>query len=76
MLIPTKALKIAVTGTALVCALGGLMFTTLAEGTEYYLHVDEVMENRNAWADKPPDRRATGVPTADWRSQGDRGLHH
>lgn len=52
MLIPAKALKTAVTCTALVGALAGLMFTTLAEGTEYYLHVDEVTENRTAWADK------------------------
>jgi cytochrome c-type biogenesis protein CcmE len=52
MVTRTRALKIAVTCTALVCALGGLMLTTLAEGTEYYLHVDEVLDNRNAWADK------------------------
>jgi cytochrome c-type biogenesis protein CcmE len=52
MLSRTKILNIALSCTALVCALGGLMYTTLAEGTEYYLHVDEVLENRDAWAGK------------------------
>ena len=52
MLTRTKILKIVMTCTALVCALGGLMYTTLAEGTEYYLHVDEVMEKRDAWVGK------------------------
>ena len=36
----------------LVGALGGLMYTSLAEGTEYYKHVDEVMVDQAAWQDK------------------------
>ena len=36
----------------LTAALGGLMYTTLAEGTEYYIHVDEVMQDRAAWQGK------------------------
>ena len=28
------------------------MYTTLSEGTEYYIHVDEVMQNPSAWEDK------------------------
>ena len=48
----TKALKIALTCVVLAAALGGLMYTTLAEGTEYYIHVDEVMQDPGAWKGK------------------------
>jgi cytochrome c-type biogenesis protein CcmE len=47
-----KALKIVMTCVVLAAALGGLMYTTLAEGTEYYIHVDEVMQNPTAWEGK------------------------
>ena len=47
-----KAIKIAVTCLVLTGALGGLRYTTLAEGTEYYIHVDEVMKDPAAWQDK------------------------
>ena len=48
----SKAVKIAVTCAVLLAALGGLMYTTLAEGTEYYMHVDEVMNDPAAWQGK------------------------
>jgi cytochrome c-type biogenesis protein CcmE len=47
-----KAIKIAVTCLVLAGALGGLMYTTLSEGTEYYIHVDEVMKDQSAWRNK------------------------
>ena len=47
-----KALKIVLTCVVLAAALGGLMYTSLAEGTEYYIHVDEVMKDRAAWEGK------------------------
>lgn len=47
-----KALKIAVTCLVLVGALGGLLYTTVSEGTEYYIHVDEVMKDPVAWENK------------------------
>jgi len=47
-----KAIKIAVTCTVLLAALGGLMYTTLQEGTEYYKHVDEVMNDPGDWQGK------------------------
>ncbi len=47
-----KTIKIAVTCLVLAGALGGLMYTTLAEGTEYYIHVDEVMRDQSAWRNK------------------------
>lgn len=48
----TKAIKIVATCVVLAAALGGLMYTTLAEGTEYYIHVDEVMQDPDAWKGK------------------------
>jgi cytochrome c-type biogenesis protein CcmE len=47
-----KAIKIAVTCLVLAGGLGGLMYTTLSEGTEYYIHVDEVMKDPAAWQNK------------------------
>jgi cytochrome c-type biogenesis protein CcmE len=47
-----KAARIGLTGLVLVLAFGGLLYTTLSEGTEYYKHVDEVMANPEAWQGK------------------------
>ena len=47
-----KTIKILATTVVLVGALGGLMYTSLAEGTEYYKHVDEVMVDQAAWHGK------------------------
>jgi len=47
-----KATKIGVTSLVLALAFGGLMYSTLSEGTEYYKHVDEVMTNPQAWEGK------------------------
>jgi cytochrome c-type biogenesis protein CcmE len=47
-----KSIKIAATAAILVLALGGLFYTTLSEGTEYYKHVDEVMSDPGAWQGK------------------------
>ena len=47
-----KAIKIVVTCLVLTGALTGLMYTTLSEGTEYYMHVDEVMTNPASWQGK------------------------
>ncbi len=47
-----KTAKFGVTGLVLVLALGGLFWTTLSEGTEYYKHVDEVMPSAEQWYGK------------------------
>ena len=47
-----KTIKILATAVVLIGAFGGLMYTSLAEGTEYYKHVDEVMVDQAAWQDK------------------------
>ena len=36
----------------LTLAFGGLLYSTLREGTEYYKHVDEVMADPGAWHGK------------------------
>ena len=48
----SKTLKILATTVVMVGALGGLMYTSLAEGTEYYKHVEEVMADPSAWQGK------------------------
>lgn len=48
----SKTIKILATVVVLVVALGSLMYTSLAEGTEYYKHVDEVMTDPQAWHGK------------------------
>ena len=47
-----KAVKIGITSLVLVLALGGLLYSTLSEGTEFYKHVDEVMSSPQAWYGK------------------------
>jgi cytochrome c-type biogenesis protein CcmE len=48
----SRIVKIGITVVALVLAFGGLLWTTLSEGTEYYKHVDEVMSEPEAWYGK------------------------
>ena len=49
---PAKTVKTLITTLVLTTALGGLLWGTLAEGTEYYMHVDEVMAEPEAWYGK------------------------
>lgn len=47
-----KPLKIGATIAAITLSLGGLLYTTLSEDTQYYKHVDEVMAEPAAWHGK------------------------
>jgi cytochrome c-type biogenesis protein CcmE len=47
-----KTAKIGITSLVLALALGGLLWSTLSEGTEYYKHVDEVMGQPDQWYGK------------------------
>ena len=47
-----KFVKIGLTVVVLGAAFGGLFYTSLAEGTEYYKHVEEVMVTPDAWYGK------------------------
>jgi cytochrome c-type biogenesis protein CcmE len=49
---PATAIKIGATVLTLGLGFGGLMYSTLSEGTEYYKHVDEVMANPTVWEGK------------------------
>jgi cytochrome c-type biogenesis protein CcmE len=48
----SKGLKIAITTVVLLAAFGGLLWSTLRDGTEYYKHVDEVMVQPQVWYGK------------------------
>jgi cytochrome c-type biogenesis protein CcmE len=70
-----KAVKLGVTSLVLVLAFGGLLYSTLSEGTEYYKHVDEVMANPEVWQGKKLQLHGFVVPgsimrrpdTLDWQ---------
>ena len=57
-----RNIKIAVTVGILALAFGGLMYSTLSEGTEYFKHVDEVMANPQAWEGKQLQLHGYVVP--------------
>jgi len=50
---PDKALKILLTTGVLCTAFAGLLWTTMQEGTQYYLEVEEVLADPAAWDGKP-----------------------
>ena len=59
-----KAIKIGLTSLVLVLAFGGLLYSTLAEGTEYYKHVDEVMGQPDGWYGKKLQLHGYVVPNS------------
>ena len=59
-----KAVKIGLTSLVLAMTFGGLLYTTMAEGTEYYKHVDEVMVQPDAWYGKKLQMHGFVVPNS------------
>jgi len=57
-----KAVKVGLTGLVLGLAFMGLMYTSLAEETEYYKHVDEVMGQPADWYGKKLQLHGYVVP--------------
>ena len=57
-----KGLKIGLTSLVLTLTFGGLLYTTMAEGTEYYKHVDEVMAQPDNWYGKKLQLHGFVVP--------------
>jgi cytochrome c-type biogenesis protein CcmE len=47
-----RAARVVATVFVLVLCFGGLLWSTLREGTEYYKHVDEVMAQPHEWYGK------------------------
>ena len=50
---PDKAVKILLTTGILCAAFVGLLWTTMQDGTQYYLEVEEVMAEPATWDGKP-----------------------
>ena len=59
-----KAVKLGLTGLVMTLAFAGLMYSTLAEGTEYYKHVDEVMAQPADWYGKKLQLHGYIVPNS------------
>ena len=59
-----KTVKIGLTSLVLALTFGGLLYTTLAEGTEYYKHVDEVMAQPDEWYGKKLQLHGFVVPNS------------
>jgi cytochrome c-type biogenesis protein CcmE len=57
-----KVLRIGLTTLVLVLAFGGLLWSTLRDGTEYYKHVEEVMGQPDAWYGKKLQLHGYVVP--------------
>ena len=57
-----KAVKLGLTGLVLALAFGGLLYSTLSEGAEYYKHVDEVMGQPADWYGKKLQLHGYVVP--------------
>ncbi len=48
-----RYIKIGITSLVLVLAFAALLWSTLREGTEYYMNIKEVLPQRQAWEGKP-----------------------
>jgi cytochrome c-type biogenesis protein CcmE len=59
-----KAVKIGLTSLVVALSFGGLLYSTLAEGTEYYKHVDEVMGQPAGWYGKKLQLHGYVVPNS------------
>jgi cytochrome c-type biogenesis protein CcmE len=57
-----KGLKVGLTSLVLTFTVAGLLYTTMAEGTEYYKHVDEVMAQPDQWYGKKLQLHGFVVP--------------
>jgi cytochrome c-type biogenesis protein CcmE len=62
-----KGIKIGLTTLVLTLTFGGLLYTTMAEGTEYYKHVDEVMSQPDQWYGKKLQLHGYVVPDSIFR---------
>lgn len=58
-----RAIKIALTTIVLVGAFSGLLYSTLQDGTEYYKHVEEVMDRPSVWYGKKLQLHGFVVPS-------------
>lgn len=47
-----RYIKVGITALVMVLAFGGVLWSTLREGTEFYKHVDEVLASPKEWEGK------------------------
>jgi cytochrome c-type biogenesis protein CcmE len=59
-----KIVRIGLTACVLVLAFGGLLWSTLRDGTEYYKHVEEVMVQPDSWYGKKLQLHGYVVPAS------------
>jgi len=64
-----KAIKIGLTSLVLVLSFGGLLYSTMAESTEYYKHVEEVMGQPGDWYGKQLQLHGYVVPNSIMRKR-------
>jgi cytochrome c-type biogenesis protein CcmE len=64
-----RYIKIVVTAFVLVLAFGGLLWTTLQDGTEYYKNLDEVMGHQDEWRGKQLQLHGYIVPGSIYRKR-------
>ena len=58
----SKLVRVGLTTCVLVLAFGGLLWSTLRDGTEYYKHVEEVSAQPDAWYGKKLQLHGYVVP--------------
>ena len=58
----SKFVRVGLTTCVLVLAFGGLLWSTLRDGTEYYKHVEEVSVHADAWYGKKLQLHGYVVP--------------
>jgi len=64
-----RYIKIGATAFVLVLAFGGLLWSTLREGTEYYKNLDEVIVNQEQWHGKQLQLHGYIVPGSIYRKR-------
>jgi cytochrome c-type biogenesis protein CcmE len=64
-----RYIKISVTALVLGLAFGGLFWSTLREGTEYFKNLDEVLPQQEAWHGKQLQLHGYVVPGSIYRSK-------
>jgi len=64
-----KILRVGLTTGVLVLAFGGLLWSTLRDGTEYYKHVEEVSARPDAWYGKKLQLHGFVVPDSIMRKR-------
>src|SRR5262245_9302209 len=62
-----RYIKIAATVLVLALAFAGLFWTTLRGGTEYFMHVSEVLPNKQAWEGKTLQLHGYVIPGSIYR---------